>query len=107
VVARGFDIRFVQLTAEGKDKLYDVIVLYYRRREPSKRDLRLFGVGLMLDLKRTTDEIRLGLTRLERARAMSTEDPGIRYGEPCIRESRIGVYEMPACSNRIRPRTRF
>jgi len=93
-VAKGLDTRLVQLTSEGKDKLHDAIVTYCRGRAPAKREFSLFGGGLSLDLKRVLDEVRSRLARLERARMMVVQDPEIRGGEPCIRGTRIGAYEI-------------
>jgi uncharacterized protein (DUF433 family) len=92
--AKGLDTRLVQLTSEGKDKLHDAIVMYFRKRGPAKREFSLFGGGLSLDLKRVLEEVRSRLTRLERARKIVVEDAEIRGGEPCIRGTRIGVYEV-------------
>ncbi len=93
-VAKGLDTRLVQLTSEGKDKLHDAIVTYCRGRAPAKREFSLFGGGLSLDLKRVLDQVRSRLARLERARKMVVEDLEIRGGEPCIRGTRIGAYEI-------------
>ena len=93
-LAKSLDTRLVQLTSEGKDKLYEAIVTYCRRRGPAKREFSVFGGGLSLDLKRVLDEVRSSLTRLERAWKMVLEHPEIRGGEPCIRGTRIGVYEI-------------
>lgn len=93
-VAKGLDTRLVQLTSEGKDKLHDAIVTYCRGRAPAKWEFLPFGGGLSLDLKRVLDEVRSRLARLERARKMVVEDPEIRGGEPCIRGTRIGAYEI-------------
>jgi uncharacterized protein (DUF433 family) len=93
-LAKGLDTRLVQLTSEGKDKLHDAIVTYHRRRGPAKREFSVFGGGLSLDLKRVLDDVRTSLTRLERASKMVVKDPETRGGEPCIRGTRIGVYEI-------------
>jgi uncharacterized protein (DUF433 family) len=93
-VAKGLDTRLVQLTSEGKDQLHDAIVTYCRRRGPAKREFPVFGGGLSLNLRRVLDEVHSRLTRLERARKMVVEDPEIRGGEPCIRGTRVGVYEL-------------
>jgi uncharacterized protein (DUF433 family) len=93
-VAKGLDTRLVQLTREGKDKLHDAIVVYCRSRKPAKKELPLFGGRLSLDLKLVLEEVRSRLVRLERARTMVVENPEIRGGEPCIRGTRIGVYEV-------------
>jgi len=93
-VAKGLDTRLVQLTSEGKDKLHDAIATFCRRRGPAKREFPLFGGGLSLDLKRVFDEVRSRVELLERARRLVVEDPEIRGGEPCIRGTRIGVYEI-------------
>ncbi|MBF6560333.1 MAG: DUF433 domain-containing protein [Candidatus Binataceae bacterium] len=93
-VAKGLDTRLVQLTSEGKGKLHDAIVMYCRKRGPAKREFPLFGGGLSLDLKRVLEEVRSRVERLERARRLVVEEPEIRGGEPCIRGTRIGVYEV-------------
>jgi uncharacterized protein (DUF433 family) len=93
-VAKGLDTRLVQLTSEGKDKLHDAIVMYCRKRGPAKRNFPVFGGGLSLDLKRVLEEVRSRVERLERARRLVVEDPEIRSGEPCIRGTRISVYEV-------------
>jgi len=93
-VAKGLDTRLFHLTSAGKDKLHDAIVVYFRRRNSSKLRFALFGGGLSLDLKLVLEEVRSRLVRLERARKMVVEDPEIRGGEPCIKGTRIGVYEV-------------
>ena len=93
-VAKGLDTRLVQLTSAGKDKLYDAIALYCRKRGSAKREFSLFGGGLSLDLERVFEEVRSRVEHLERARQSVVEDPEVRGGEPCIRGTRIGVYEV-------------
>src|SRR5260370_20892987 len=93
-VAKGLDTRLVQLTSEGKDKLHDAIIVYWRSKKPAKKELPVFGGRLLLDLKLVLEEVRSRLERLERARAMVVEDPEIRGGGPCIRGTRVGVYEV-------------
>lgn len=93
-VAKRFDARLVQLTSRGRDKLHDVIVEYCRRLPLQKRDGPRFGGALSLDLKDAIEEVRSKLTLLGQARKMVVEDPEIRGGEPCIRGTRIGVYEV-------------
>jgi len=93
-VAKGFDTRLVQLTSEGKEKLHAAILIYSRKRGPAKREFPLFGGGLSLDLNRVLEEVRSRLERLERSRRLVVEDRDIRGGEPCIRGTRIGVYEV-------------
>jgi uncharacterized protein (DUF433 family) len=93
-VAKGLDTRLVQLTSEGKDTLHDAIVMYCRKPGSAKREFSLFGGGLSLDLKRVLEEVRSRVEHLERARRLVVEDPEIRGGEPCIRGTRIGVYEV-------------
>jgi uncharacterized protein (DUF433 family) len=95
-VAKGLDTRLVQLTSEGKDRLHDAIARYCRTSGPARREFPLFGGGLSLDLKRVLKEVRSRLARLERARKIVVEDPDIRGSEPCIRGTRIGVYEIAA-----------
>jgi len=93
-VAKGLDTRLVQLTSEGKDKLHDAIIVYWRSRKPAKKELPVFGGGLLLDLKLVLEEVHSRLERLERSRRMVAEDSEIRGGEPCIRGTRVGVYEL-------------
>ncbi len=93
-VAKGIDTKLVQLTSEGKDKLRNAIAVYCRQRVPPKRKSPLFGGGFLLDLKQVFDEVRARLARLDRARKMVVEDQEIRGGEPCIKGTRIGVYEV-------------
>lgn len=92
-VVKSLDTRLVQLTSEGKQRLRDAIVTYIRRGQTKQR-LSLFGNGLTLDLKQVLEEVRSKLVRLERARKMVVGGPEIRGGEPCIRGTRIGVYEI-------------
>ena len=92
--AKGLDTRLVQLTSEGKEKLHNAINVYWRSKKPAKKELPVFGSRLLLDLKLVREEVRSRLERLERARVMVVEDPEIRGGEPCIRGTRIGVYEV-------------
>jgi uncharacterized protein (DUF433 family) len=95
VIANRLDTRLLQLTAEGKDRLHEAIVAYRRRtRAAGARSFRLFDGGLSLDMKSVLEEVRSKLMLLERARKMVAEDPEIRGGEPCIRGTRIGVYEI-------------
>lgn len=93
-VAKGLDTSLIQLTREGKDKLHDAIVVYCQGRGFAKKELSLFGGRLSLDLKLVLEEVRFRLKRLEQARTMVVEDREIRGGEPCIRGTRIGVYEI-------------
>ena len=93
-VAKRLDTRLVQLTTEGKEKLHQAIVASRRPSPARRRGFPLFGGGLALDMKSVLDEVRSKLALLERARKMVTEDPEIRGGEPCIRGTRIGVYEV-------------
>lgn len=93
-VAKSLDTNLVQLTGAGKDKLHDVIVLYWRKHKPAKEEVLLFGGGLALDLKGVHREVRSKLARLEQAKSMVVEDPDIRGGAPCIRGTRIGAYEL-------------
>ena len=92
-VAKSLDTRLMQLTNEGRERLHDTIVTYIRRGQTKQR-FSLFGSGLTLDLKQVLEEVRWRLVRLETARKMVVEDPEIRGGEPCIRGTRIGVYEI-------------
>ena len=95
-VAKSLDTKLVQLTSEGKDKLHEAIVTFCRRHPSSKRDFGLFGGVMSFDLKRVLGDVRSQLARLERARKMVVENPEIRGGAPCIRGTRIGVYEVAA-----------
>lgn len=93
-VAKGLDTRLLQLTGAGKDQLHDAVVAFCRRRGPAKGEFAVFGGGLSLDIKRVLGEVHSRLARLERARKTVVEDPEVRGGEPCIRGTRIGVYEI-------------
>jgi uncharacterized protein (DUF433 family) len=92
--AKGLDTRLVQLTSEGKVKLHDAIIVYWRSKKPAKKELPVFGGRLLLDLNLVLEEVRSRLERLERSRRMVAEDSEIRGGEPCIRGTRVGVYEL-------------
>jgi uncharacterized protein (DUF433 family) len=92
-VAKSLDTRLVQLTSDGKERLRGAIVTYIRRGQTKQR-FSLFGSGLTVDLKQVLEEVRSRLVRLERARKIVAEDPEIRGGKPCIRGTRIGVYEI-------------
>jgi len=93
-VAKCFDKRLVRLTNRGKDQLHDVIVSYGRRQQPQKREFPRFSGALSLDLKGAIADVQSKLALLDQARKMVVEDPEIRGGEPCIRGTRIGVYEI-------------
>ncbi len=93
-VAKVLDTRLLQLTNEGKDKLHEAIVAYCRGKKAPKKELPLFGSRLLLDLKSVLEEVPSKLERLKQARTMVVKDPDIRGGEPCIRGTRIGVYEV-------------
>jgi uncharacterized protein (DUF433 family) len=94
--AKRFEPTLVQLTSEGKDRLRDAIATYRYRSPKQKSGFSLLGGGLLLDLKGVVKEVRSQVTLLDRARKMVIEDPEIRGGEPCIRGTRIGVYEIGA-----------
>jgi uncharacterized protein (DUF433 family) len=94
--ANGLDNRLVQLTREGRSKLYDAIALHRRRGRIDEREISLFGGGLSLDLKGVLKQVRTKLAMLERARKQVIEDTEVRGGEPCIAGTRIGVYEIAA-----------
>ena len=51
-------------------------------------------MGSRSTMKSVLEEVRSKLTLLERARKMVVENPEIRGGEPCIQETRLGVYEI-------------
>jgi uncharacterized protein (DUF433 family) len=92
--AKGLDTRLVQLTSEGKVKLHDAIIVYWRSKKPAKKELPVLGGRLLLDLNLVLEEVRSRLKRLERSRRMVAEDSEIRGGQPCIRGTRVGVYEL-------------
>ncbi len=93
-VSRVFDPKLVQLTERAKSRLRQAIAS--QRGTAKKRGkLVLFG-GLELDLKPVVATIESQATRLERAKKMVTTNPHIRGGEPVIRGTRIGVYEVAA-----------
>ena len=89
-----FDSRLVQLTDEAKDQLRKTIASYWRlAKKPGK--LRLFR-GLELDVKPVVARVRSKAALLDRAKKMVVRNPHIRGGEPVIRGTRIGVYEVAA-----------
>ena len=95
VIANWLESRLLQLTAEGKDRLHEAIVACRRRTRAARaRSFRLLGGGLLLDMKSVLEEVRSKLMLLERARKMVAEDPDFSGGEPCIRGTRIRVYEI-------------
>lgn len=89
-----FDPDLVQLTERAKSRLREAIASRCRKgRIPRK--LVLFE-GLELDVGPVVARVRLKAARLDRARRMVAIDPHIRGGEPVIRGTRIGVYEVAA-----------
>lgn len=93
-VASVFDPKLVQLTEQAKDRLRKAIASYYRvGRNPEK--LMLFQ-GLELDVRPVVAKLRSKTARLDRAKKMVITNPHIRGGEPVIRGTRIGVYEVAA-----------
>jgi len=90
VIANRLDTRLLQLTAEGKDRVNAAIVTYRRRPGPFVS----LTMGSRSTMKSVLEEVRSKLTLLERARKMVVENPEIRGGEPCIQETRLGVYEI-------------
>lgn len=93
-VAKSLDTRLVQLTNAGKDKLHEAIVAYCRSKKAPRKELPLFGGRLSLDLKSVLEEVRSKMEKLKQVKGMVVEDPDIRGGEPCIRGTRVGVYEV-------------
>lgn len=92
-LAKGLDIRLVQLTNEGKDRpRSDCRVL--PKQESAQEGIALVRGRLSLDPKSVPEEVRCRLKQLKQARAMIVENPDIRGGKPCIRVPRIGVYEV-------------
>jgi uncharacterized protein (DUF433 family) len=89
-----FDPKLVQLTDQAKERLRKAIAAQCRTgRSPGK--LTLFN-GLEVDIRPVFSKIRSNVALLDRAKKMVTENPRVRGGEPVIRGTRIGVYEVAA-----------
>ena len=87
-----FDPELVHLTDRAKERLHKAI-RECRRGKPGK--IMLFE-GLELDLRPVVAKVRSKTMLLDRANKMVVINPHIRGGEPVIRGSRIGVYEVAA-----------
>jgi DNA-binding transcriptional MerR regulator len=105
--AKGLDTRLVQLTGEGKDKLHDAILAYWRSKKPAKKELPVFGGRLLLDLKLVREEVRSRLERLERAEQWSLKIPRSGVASPALAEPGLVSMKSLRCSNRARPKRRF
>lgn len=89
-----FDPKLVQLTDQAKQRLRRAIAEHYRT-EKSSGKLMLFN-GLEVDIRPVLSKVRSRAVRLQRAKKMVATNPHIRGGEPMIRGTRIGVYEVAA-----------
>ena len=89
-----FDPKLVQLTDQAKERLRKAIAAHCRAgKAPGK--LMLFN-GLEVEIRPVFSRVRSRAALLDRARKMVTTNPHIRGGEPVIRATRIGVYEVAA-----------
>jgi uncharacterized protein (DUF433 family) len=89
-----FDPKLVQLTERAKERLLKAISSSGgRTQKPSKVVL---VEGLQLDLKPIFAKVRANAKMLAHAAKMVVINPRIRGGEPVIRGTRIGVYEVAA-----------
>lgn len=89
VLVKDFEKLF---SKHGKELIYRAV----RRSWPPRPDAAIKDptvVGL-LDLQKAWSEMTERLAKLARAKAMVVSDPEIRGGEPVIRGTRIGVYEV-------------
>lgn len=88
-----FDPKLVQLTDQAKDRLRRAIAFHCKGKY--SRKVVLFD-GLELDVEPVIAKVRSMAALLERAKKMVVRSPSIRGGEPLIRGTRIGVYEVAA-----------
>lgn len=90
VTIKGLDPRLVKLTGRAKDELRRSILMRWEGGRVVARSVSLGG--LLVDFSAVATQVRLSLSKLERARRMVVRDPEIRGGEPVIRGTRIPVY---------------
>lgn len=88
-----FDPGLVHLTDRAKERLRKAISSSCRAGKPGK--IKFFE-GLELDLRPVVVKVRSKMTLLQHAKKMVVVNPHIRGGEPVIRGTRIGVYEVAA-----------
>ena len=86
-----FDAGLMQLTERAKERLRKTISSWCRSGKASKI---MFSEGLELDLRPVVAKVRTKTALLNRAKKMVIVNPHIRGGEPVIRGTRIGVYEV-------------
>jgi uncharacterized protein (DUF433 family) len=89
-----FDPDMVQLTQQARVQLRKAFAAHCAIGK-TPRKLLLFG-GLELDVRRMVAKMRSQAARLDRAKKIVAINPHIRGGEPVIRGTRIGVYEVAA-----------
>jgi uncharacterized protein (DUF433 family) len=89
-----FDPRLMQLTDQAKELLRRAIAAHCRTEKPTGK-LMVFK-GLEVDIRLVFSRVRSKAALLDRAKKMVTTNPHIRGGEPVIRGTRIGVYEVAA-----------
>jgi len=92
-----FDSNLVKLTEQAKSRLRHALASYHLSgKQPGK--LVLFE-GLEIDVRPVVARLRSNAALLDRAGKMVAINPHIRGGEPVIRGTRIGVYEVAAMAN--------
>ncbi len=80
------------LSRRGKELIYTAVRKYPPLGAKSAaKQPHVFG---LLDIQKARSEVRGQLSRLAQAKAMVVSDPEIRGGEPVIKGTRIGVYEV-------------
>jgi uncharacterized protein (DUF433 family) len=84
-----FDPKLTQLTDRAKTRLRKAISS--SARKPGKIP---FLEGLDLDIRPVVARVRSKTALLDRAKKMVVVNPRVRGGEPVIRGTRIGVYEV-------------
>jgi uncharacterized protein (DUF433 family) len=89
-----FDRRLVQLTEQAKSRLRKAIAAYCRTGRKAGK-LILFD-GLELEVRPVVTRVQSKAALLDRANKIVTTNSHIRGGEPVIRGTRIGVYEVAA-----------
>jgi len=89
VLVKDFEKLF---SKHGKQLIYRAV----RRSWPPQPDAASEEPAVLglLDLQKAWSEMTQQLAKLARAKTMVVSDPEIRGGEPVIRGTRIGVYEV-------------
>jgi uncharacterized protein (DUF433 family) len=84
------DPKLMQLTDQAKEQVWKTI-----SSVPKARKI-MFSEGFSLDLTGIVARVRTKTALLDRARKMVVVNSAIRGGEPVLRGTRIGVYEVAA-----------